>query len=131
MSAQALWLGLGICDVELEMKPVLWKGRQRNELEIIDHCDKLYDKIRHTINSRKSFGRIVLNCTVYYFAFSIWLKHFYSLLLKVIYKAYTTQSFYLLQSLFFWGNYSQGILWKIAIGIHSTFSSPLMLTLLK
>ena len=62
MSAQALWLGLGICDVELVMIPVLWKGRQTNELEIIDHCDKLYDKIRHTINSRKSFGRTVLNC---------------------------------------------------------------------
>lgn len=61
MSAQALWLALGICNVELQMTPVLCKVRQTDELEIIDHCDKLYDKIRQTINSRKAFGRIALN----------------------------------------------------------------------
>ena len=61
MSAQALWLWLGICDAELAMKPalctlILQQGGQTNELEIIDHCEKLYDKIRHLINSRKAFG---------------------------------------------------------------------------
>lgn len=57
-------MGLSIYSVELEMKTglcmlIFQQGRQINELEIIDHCDKLYDKIRHLINSKKISGRIL------------------------------------------------------------------------